>query len=380
MNSVLVVAGENSGEKYGADLVREFKKIRPAFSIFGIGGRYMKEEGVELVSSIEDLSAIGIAEIIFQLPSIKKIFDLILKEAEARRPVCAVLIDSPDFNLRLAKRLKKIRIPVLYYISPTVWAWRKGRLKTIKQTVEKMLLIFPFEEAIFRDTGTPAAYVGHPLKERVRAKFNRQQFFEKYGLDPRKKLLTLLPGSRKSELKSHLPVLLTSMKMLKEEVPAQFILLQAESLDRSSLLRYIPQETPWMRVLAEDGYDAMAASDLVLSACGTANLEACLLEIPFVSFYRLSPLTYYPGVLLVKIKNYSIVNILAGRTVVPELIQHKFTSENILREAKQLLTDEERRLRMVEEFKKIKAMLGEERASLNAARELDELITRTAEG
>ena len=217
MDSILIVAGENSGEKYGADLVHQFKKLHPSLSFFGIGGKHMEREGVNLLFPVGELAVVGVFEIISHLPRIKKIFNKIKREVKRQKPAAAVLIDSPDFNLRLAKKLKKLSIPVLYYISPTVWVWRKGRLKTIKKTVDKMMLIFPFEEKIYEDYGIPAVYVGHPLRERVRASLTKNEFLEKYGLSAQKKLISLLPGSRQSELKYHLPVLAEALEKIKNE-------------------------------------------------------------------------------------------------------------------------------------------------------------------
>jgi lipid-A-disaccharide synthase len=263
---------------------------------------------------------------------------------------------------------------VLYYISPTVWAWRKGRLKTIKRTVDKMLLIFPFEEEIYKTHGIPAAYIGHPLRERVRVTLSKEDFFQKYGLGFQKKFITLLPGSRKSELRYHMPVLAKTIQQIKKEIPAHFILVLAEGLAGHSLSRYFPTASDHLTILTEDNYEAMAYSDLVLSSCGTANLETALLETPLISFYRLSPFTYYAGIRFIKIRNYSIVNILAGKKVVPELIQKNFSPENICTEAKRILDSEEARLEMISNFRKIKELLGEKKASQNAARELEELI------
>lgn len=374
MSSILVVAGENSGEKYGAGLIHEFKKIQPSLSFFGIGGKKMAEEGIEILFPTEELAVVGGIEILSHLPRIKKIFDRITKEIKSRKPKAAVLIDSPDFNLRLAKKLRKLDVPVLYYISPTVWAWRKGRLKAIKKTVDKMLLIFPFEEAIYKERGIDCSYVGHPLKERVKISLSKEEFYKKYGLNSQKKLITLLPGSRKSELKYHMPVLLKALERIKKEYEPQFVLVLAESLDKDFLLRFISPRFEDLKILTEHGYEAMAFSDLVLSACGTANLETALLETPLISFYRISPLTYFLGVKFVKIKNYSIVNILAGRQIVPELIEHRFTPENIFEEVKKILENEELRSEIKANFRQIKARLGEERASQNAARELEKMI------
>lgn len=374
MNSILIIAGEKSGENYGAGLVRQFKKLQPPFSFFGIGGKTMEAAGIEILFPIEDLAVVGIFEILSQLPRIRQIFRRILDEVKARKPVAAVLIDSPDFNLRLAKRLKRLSIPILYYISPTVWAWRRQRLNVIKKCVDRMLLIFPFEEKIYKEKEIPARYIGHPLLERIKISSGKQEFFQKYSLDPQKKLVILLPGSRKSEIRYHMPVLMQAMEKLKQAWPVQFILVLAESLQRPFLEKFLPRHRPDMKILTENYYEAIASSDLVLSACGTATLEAALLETPLIAFYRLSPLTYFAGIKLIKIKDYCIVNILAGRKIVPELIQRGFTSENIFKEAKRILSAERIQSEMRVNFNKIKSLLGEERASENAARELEKLI------
>lgn len=378
MSSILIVAGESSGEKHGASLVNEFKKIQPSWEFFGIGGKWMRKEGVEVLFPVEELAVVGAFEIVSQVPRIKKIFNHILKQCRRRRPDAAVLIDSPDFNLRLAKKLKKLSIPVLYFISPTVWAWRKGRLRTIKKTVEKMLLIFPFEESIYKKNGIPAAYIGHPLLERVRVTLNKEEFFRKYGLDPKKRLIAILPGSRKSEIKYHMPVLMEAILKIQDEFSAQFALIQAETLEKDFLLSSIPSEVEGLKILTEDAYNAMAASDLVLSACGTANLEAALVETPLIAFYRISYLSYSLGVKLMKIKNYSIVNIMAENKIIPELIQSRFTAQTIFKEAKKILDSEKVRAEMIQEFRRIKALLGEKKASQNAALELEKMIQSRA--
>ncbi len=373
-DSILIIAGENSGEKYGADLVHQFKKLQPSFSFFGIGGKQMEKEGVHIFFPIEALSIVGGIEVISHLPRVKKIFNRVKKETKRQKPIVSVLIDSPDFNLRLAKKLKKLSIPVLYYISPTVWAWRKGRLRTIKKTVERMMLIFPFEEKIYKEHEIPAMYVGHPLKERVKISLTKEEFLQKYGFDPEKKLIALLPGSRKSELKYHMPVLLDALKKIKKEYPVQFVLILAESLEESLLVDFIPPHFDELKVITEHRYEAMACSSLALSACGTANLEAVLLETPVISFYRISPLSYLIGVRFIKIKDYSIVNILAEKRIIPELIQKKFSSENIFKEAKKILESEEAQSEMIEDFKRVKQILGEKIASKNAAQELEKII------
>ena len=374
MSSILIVAGESSGEKYGAELIRHFKDLRPGYAYFGIGGKNMNDQGVSLLYSIEDLAVVGIFEVISHLPRIKDIFRRIKQEISERQPDAAVLIDSPDFNLRLAKHLKKASVPVLYYISPTVWAWRKRRLKTVKKNVTKMLLIFPFEEKLYAQYRIPAAYVGHPLKERVRTALTKEEFSRKYRLDARKKWISILPGSRKSEIKFHMPVLTEAIEKMEREWDAQFIIPLAENLTQDYVRSFLSESSPDIRILNQDGYEAMAYSDIALSSCGTANLEMALLGTPLIAFYRLSPLTYYAGIGFMKIKNFSIVNILAGKKIIPELIQRHFTAENILKETRNILGSERARAAISAEYEKIRQILGDEVASENAARELDAMI------
>ena len=376
MTSVLIVAGEKSGENYGAAVVRRFKDRHPETQFFGIGGTKMAGEGVELLFPMDELAVVGIFEIITRLPRIRKIFVRIQKEIKERRPAAAVLIDSPDFNLRLAKKLKKLAVPVLYYISPTVWAWRAGRLKAIKKYIHKMCLIFPFEEEIYKKQGIPARYVGHPLLERVKTTFGKAEFFKKYKLNPACRLITLLPGSRRSEIRFHLPVLIETLKKIRAETPVHFILVLAEDLEPDVLNWLIPADAPPLTILRKDAYEAIAAADLVLSACGTATLETALLGPPLIAFYRLSPLTYRAGIKFVKIRHYSIVNILAGERIIPEFIQQDFTVENLFRETMRILESGDIRSAMTSQFQRIKFLLGNESASRNVALELEELIQR----
>lgn len=377
MSSILIVAGENSGEKHGADFVRKFRDLRPSATFYGIGGKHMAAEGVNLLYSVEDLAVVGIFEIVAHIPRIRKIFHRIKKETINLRPAAAVLIDSPDFNLRLAKHLKDLSIPVLYYISPTVWAWRKKRLNIIKKSVDKMCLIFPFEEKIYAEQGIPAAYVGHPLKESVKLSLTKQEFLSKYRLNPAQKLITLLPGSRKSEIRYHMPVLSEVINKLIREMHAQFILPLAENLNEAYVRSFLSAPSDNLTILHQDKYEAMAYSDIVLSSCGTANLEAALLGSPALAFYRISPLTYYAGIKLMKIRNFSIVNILAGKKIIPELIQRHFTVDKILEQTRDILGSERERSLIKAEYEKIRLLLGEKIASENVAQELEGLLKKT---
>lgn len=374
MTSILIIAGESSGDIYGADLVREFKKRNPQVNFFGIGGTQMEKAGVRLLFPSHDLAVVGLIEVLGHLPRIKKIFNAVTREAEQAKPSVAVLIDSPDFNLRLAKRINKLSVPILYYISPTVWVWRKGRLRSIKKTVKRMMLIFPFEEDIYHQRHIPAVYIGHPLVHKISASLNRRDFFIKYGLDFQKKTICLLPGSRRSEIHFHMPTLIKAMDKISQEHDVQFILVQANNLENHILDQHIPDHVSNLLVIREEGYSAMSHSDLAISACGTANLELAILETPFLAFYRLSSLTYHLGIHLLKLKRFSIVNILSGKKVITELIQNQFTAENVTLEVRRLLTSQQDQEQMIAEFRKIKKLLGDKKASCNAAKELEMMI------
>ncbi len=373
--TVLLIAGENSGDKYGAALVREFMAFRPQTAFFGIGGPGLAAAGLERLHPMEELSMVGLFEVLARLPRLRFILGSVMNAARERRPDAAVLIDAPDFNLRLARKLRRLAVPVLYYVSPTVWAWRAGRLKTIKRNVRKMLLIYPFEQEIYRQAGIPHAYVGHPLQDKIRVVQNREAFFAGHRLDPHRPLVVILPGSRSSELHRHLPVLAPAVARIRTELGASCVVVRAESVTEKELRKAWPVESEPPRVIPAPAYDAMAAADLVLSSCGTANLEAAFLAAPFVAFYRVSPLTYLLGRPLVRIRRYSIVNILAGRPVVPELIQREFTPESLFSAASRLLGSETEREGMRQELRRVANMMKVENPSANAARELADFIS-----
>jgi len=374
--SILIIAGEQSGDNYGASLVRAYREKNGTGTFFGVGGPAMKKAGVDIIHPLKELAVTGLVEVISHLPHIRRIFKDICSTAKKRRPDAALLIDSPDFNLRLARRLFRLGIPVCYYISPTIWAWRRRRLYQLKKYVARMLYIFPFEGPLFERYGIPAVFVGHPLIERVRAREERIDFFHKHGLNPKQPLIAVLPGSRRSEIRHHAPILTKAMSLIQHQMSSQFIIIKAEHLDSDLLIEAFKGNSPH-HIIETGAYDALAAADLALSSCGTANLEAALLETPVIAFYRLSPLSYRLGKPFVHINRYSIVNILAGKTVIPELIQSRFTPENIAVETAQILSNPKVRDTMLEEFRRIKSELGESKASENAADELHRLIEKT---
>lgn len=376
--AVLIVAGENSGDKYGAGLVRAYRKLDPGARFFGVGGPALEAEGLEVLHPLRELAVVGLVEVVSRLPRLRRILADIAAAARDRRPAAAVLIDSPDFNLRLARKLRAAGIPVLYYVSPTVWAWRRGRLRTIAATVRKMLLIFPFEAGLYAACGIPHAYVGHPLEDKAKPSRGRAEFLAGLGLDPGRPFVAVLPGSRESELARHLPVVVPAVLRLRREAGVQPAIVKAESVSDETLARLLQSEGRTLPIVREGAYDAMAAADLVLAACGTANLEAAFVGTPLIAFYRISPLTYAVGKPFVRVKRYSIVNILAGRDVVPELIQGRLTAERLYGEAKRLLNAPAERDRMRKDMAEVRALMAVHDPSGNAARELAALIAGSA--
>jgi lipid-A-disaccharide synthase len=373
MREILVIAGESSGESYGAELAREIKKLIPDVRFFGVGGEEMAKEGVELICHIEKLSIIGILEVIPHLFKLLKIKREIVIEAKKRKPVCSILIDSPDFNLRLAKELKRAGIPVIYFISPTVWAWRKGRIKKIKKHVSLLLIIFPFEKEIYEKAGVPYIFVGHPLKDRVKVDTDRERLRKDLGIENLKPVISILPGSRKTEITNHLPILVDSLKELRKNNDFKAFLIKAPGISENLIREYLNGFE--IEIVENERFKKMACSDIALASCGTSNLELLLLGVPFIAFYKISRLSYLIARILVKVKHASIVNIMAGREIVPELLQSNFNKNNILKKIQFLLFSEEERERIKNEFKRIKDILGEEGAMSRSAKAIVEFLS-----
>jgi lipid-A-disaccharide synthase len=357
----MMVAGERSGDVYGGELAAALRAQMGEVEIFGCGGEAMRRAGVETTVDAHTISMAGITEVVAGLPRVYRAFKTLLAEAERRRPQLAVLIDFPDFNLRLAKKLKQRKIRVVYFVSPQVWAWRSGRINQLKANIDKMLCIFDFEEAIYQKAGIPVEYVGHPLVDLVRPHLTRQEFFAKAGLDPNTLTVALLPGSREQEVCQNLPTMLDAATRLAIQRQIQFVVAVAPSLDAGWLEKallecYVGRAT--VRAIAHATYDALQHSDVAIVASGTATLEAALRERPMVVVYRVSPLTWLAGKFLVDVPFYSMVNLLAGKPVVTELMQSDFTAQNLTSRVEYLLDHSEAREEMVEEFRALKSRLG----------------------
>ena len=366
--TVMIIAGEASGDMHGAHLVREMLKCNSALKFYGIGGNKLRREGVELLADAADMAVVGLTEVISKLGSILKIMALMKKSMDERRPDLVILIDYPDFNLPLAKAAHKRGIKVFYYISPQVWAWRKGRIKQIKKTVNKMAVILPFEVETYREKGFEANYVGHPLLDMVKTDYSKQEARKKFGLAGDKITIGILPGSRMSEIRKLMSELVRAAQILKREIPdAQFVLPLADTLDETIITEYISGADVQIKVISGHTYDVITCSDLALVASGTATLETALLSVPMIVVYKISALSYFIGKLIIDVKNISLVNIIAGKTIVPELIQSDASGAQIAAEALSILKNQDKRQEMINELQSIHSRLGEPGAARRTA-------------
>jgi lipid-A-disaccharide synthase len=349
---ILISAGEASGEMYGAQLIEALRRRDPSLEFFGVGGDRMRAAGCDTVVDAKDLAVVGISEIVSHLPKIYGLFHRLIAEADRRRPDLAVVIDSPAFNWRVARQMRKRGIPVVYYVCPQFWAWRQGRVRLLRKYVNKALVIFPFEEKFYRDRGVDATFVGHPLAD-LSPPSGRDAFAADYQLDVKKPWITLMPGSRMKEVRMNLPTILESAARLGSGY--QFLLPVAPTLDRTFLESLIAGQSAIR--LVSDALPALAYSRAGIIASGTATVEAAMMGLPFVMVYRVSPLTYLLGRSRVKVSHFAMVNLIAGKEIVPELVQQDFTAENVIAQMNKILVDGQSRTRMVEGLATVRALL-----------------------
>ena len=364
----MIVAGETSGELYGSLLAEALKKKVPKVRIVGIGGERMRAAGVELLSGIA--SAFGIAEALSSIKALKETFKKASGAFVTYRPSVVVLIDYPDFNLRLAAEARKLNIPVLYYVSPQVWAWRRGRVKKIAGLVDRMAVILPFEEEIYRDTGLDAEFVGHPVLDEIRGmKADKHGLKAEMGLVPDVPMISLLPGSRPHELDRLLPLVLETVKACKRSFPGyQYCIPFAPNTDLVQHLHIIDLlKAEGVAINKGKSLATLAASDYAVIASGTATLQAVLLGVPLVVMYKLFPLTFWLGKRIVKVKWVSLVNILSDREVVKELLQKDATVENVLQELGRIMNDAAYRQRMLAAYGDVQKVFAGKHASEGVA-------------
>ena len=363
----MISCGEPSGDLYAGALAVEIRRRQPDAAIFGLGGQRMMAGGGELLADYRGLSVTGIFEAIRVLPRSLAAFNRLVDAARAEKPDALVLIDFPDFNFRLASAIKKLGVPIIYYISPQLWAWRQSRMKVMKRLVDRVLVIFPFEEQIYRDAGVPVQFVGHPLVDLARAQEPRESFLREIGLDGTRPIVALLPGSRPNEVERLLPVISDAVTRITRDLPeAQFVIARAPSLEDRIFSSVRWDGARPVAVLARTD-DVLAIADVAITASGTATVQAALHGRPMVVVYRLSPLTYRLGKPFLLVKHVAMVNLIAGRRIVPELIQEDCTAENIAIETLKLLTNREWADQTRRALEDVRAKLGGPGASGRAA-------------
>jgi lipid-A-disaccharide synthase len=364
---LLLSCGEPSGDLYAAALTRELRALDPAAVVAGLGGPALAAAGGVLIDDYRGLAVTGLTEAIAKVPRSYATIRRLTRAARLDRPDALVVIDFPDFNFPLARRVKRLGIPVIYYISPQIWAWRAGRLKTIREIADRVLVIFPFEEAIYRDAGVPVEFVGHPLVDLAKASAPRNVFLRAHGLSPDAPTIAMLPGSRANEVGRILPDLLAAARLIASRVPGtQVLLARAPNLD-DHLFAALRDGAPPITSIEGDTDAILASADVALTASGTATVQTALHNTPMVIVYRLSPMTYRIGRRLVKVDAVGMVNLIAGRTIVPELIQEAFTPEAVAHEAVSMLTDPARSAAIREGLADVRAKLAGTGASRRAA-------------
>lgn len=358
---IMISAGEASSEMYAARLAAALR-ARTGAQLFGMGGPRMAEAGVELIADYRQVAVVGLSEVLHKIPSVIRLQGKLAQEAAQRGATLAILVDSPSTHLGVARRLKRRGIPVGYFIGPQIWAWRAGRVRTIKRLVNRMVVIFPFEEKIYRDAGVPVDFVGHPLVDIVRPTATRAEFAARHGLDASRPILTLLPGSRRSEIAQHYGRIMEACAQLAEGPEkiegVQFVHAAAPGLCAEIFARAAGDHVVPVTRVEGATYDALAAADCAIVASGTATVEAALLETPMVMIYRVTPASAFILRRMIRTPFIGMVNLIAGKQAVPELIQEQFTPAAVTREVRRLLGSLEARQEMKVELGKVRARLG----------------------
>src|SRR5215813_1079434 len=384
---ILLSAGEASGDTYGAQLIEALKQLAPGARSFGMGGEKMQAAGCELLVHAREVAVVGLVEVVTRLPYIRRQFKRIVAEAARRRPEAAVLIDFPEFNLRLARELHRLGIPVFYFVSPQIWAWRSGRVKQVQKYVRKMIVIFPFEQEFYRKHGVDVTYVGHPLAHAPLPQVSREEFAARHVLDPTKQWIALLPGSRRKEVRFNLDAMVAAAWILREQGhDFQFLLPVASTLEKDWLYQQLRSlEWPVLVILTDDSRATLKHSRAGVVASGTATVEAALAGTPFVVVYRLAALTWLLGRRLVNLNTFAMPNLILGKEkrAVPELIQRDFTAGNIVRELKAIIPDGAPRTQMLADLQEVREKLRDsgysEAPAVLAAKEILAQLRRSGD-
>jgi lipid-A-disaccharide synthase len=355
--NILISAGEASSDMYAARLATAVR-ARTGAKFFGMGGPRMAAAGVELIADYHEVAVVGIAEVLHKIPTVIGVQNRLKREAKRRNAAFAILVDSPGTHLGVARRLKQIGVPVGYFIGPQIWAWRAGRVRIIKRRVNRMVVIFPFEEKIYRDAGVPVNFVGHPLVDVVRATMTRAEFAALHNLNPKKPIVAILPGSRQNEIRQNYGRIVQACeRLIRTDKEIQFVLAAAPNLASGFFASY---DRPAIDIRLVQGatYDALAAADCAIVASGTATIEAALLGTPMVVVYRVSPISASILRRMIRTPFFSMVNLIAGRSVVPELIQDDFTPAAVEAQVRRLLDSPAAREEMKSNLAEVRAKLG----------------------
>lgn len=366
---VFVSAGEPSGDLYAAELVSALKQSWPDTAWFGCAGARMRAAGVETVVDQASLAVVGLVEVVAHIPRIYTEYRKLLAEIRRRRPEFVILTDSPDFHLRIARRVKAMGIPVIYLVAPQAWAWRQGRARQMSRTLDRLLCLFPFEEPWYRERGVNACYIGHPLARLVRPKYKKTEWMERHGLSAGRPLVAVCPGSRVGEMSRHLDIVAAACRLIPG---AQFVLAMPTGFQKRAGAEFfkernLPQS---IQLIEGETWDALAHSELALLASGTVTVEAALLGTPMVTYYKVSGLSWKLGRWLVRVPHLTMVNLIAGRRVVPELMQNEMTAERLAAEASRLLSDGSAREQMRRQLGQVGAKLASEKDPMERAAEI----------
>lgn len=368
MTTILFSAGESSGDQHAANMFLEIKKHQPDINAIGMGGAKMAQAGVDIRYDSAGIGVIGVVEVLKHYGEIRRALTLMKRIIDTERPDLLVCVDYKEFNFKLAKYAKQQGVKVLFYVSPQVWAWRAGRVKAYGKVIDMMAVIFPFEIPYYEAENVPVRYVGHPSVDKVHPQYIKAEDMARFGLDANRCVVGLLAGSRANEIKRLLPVMLAAAALLHERfLDCQFILPQADSISDDLLAEYLTGAPVQVTVIKQQPYDVMQCCDAIMTTSGTATLEIALLTVPMVICYKLSPLTYWLGRLLVKTKFIGLPNIVAGKSIVREFIQHEATAENLAAEIERILTDEAYCVAMRENLRDVKQRLGQGGGSKNMA-------------
>ena len=379
MKKILVIAGEASGDLHASNLVRELKERDPSLGIFGVGSRRMEEAGVTLLADAAEISVVGATEVLTHIGAIYRVYSKLKRFLRQERPDLLILIDFPDFNILTARAARRLGVPVLYYISPQVWAWRKGRVKTIAKLVQAIMVVFPFEVDLYRQAGVDVRFVGHPLADIVFSSCSRDDARRQFDLAAERRTVALLPGSRKKEIAQLLPDMLGAARLLMSRfADVQFVLPVAPTLERALVEQHVRASGVPVRIIDGRVYDVLQASDAAIVTSGTATLETGLMAVPMVIVYRISRLSYLIGRMIIHVKHIGLVNIVAGKTIVPELIQDDVTPALIAEAIGEVLSDPERNRKIRDDLRQVRAQLGEGGASRRAAAVVLELLGKAA--